>query len=410
MVQVNKGAARAAVWDRIGYACARRFRHVGTTILLAVGVASACGLAALGMLYDVEQEAAILAQDERIMKNLADSVVRGYETVMLAGTGDIARSYAERLKTVPGISDLRVLRIDGTEAFHDDSTISAVNARFGSAVFPARGNDRSPPGLDRAFPQLQRAITERTPVTYVETDASGNRTVTLLHPFPNAAACQGCHGADHSVRGVLKLTTSLAETQGLIRQTRIKALALVAGVLAAMLALTFTLVKVVVVRRIEAVDQAMNAILCGEFATRAPEQGRDELSAMARSFNQMVENVLDTSARAREEQSLAKALLETDEYGIVIANRQNDVVLVNPAAERILGKGVMRIMADGLRNLFHDPEFMLRWERSDSQLSEDIRCGDGTLRAGVSRIRGEDQNVSWTIVKFRGMPGALRPI
>lgn len=373
--------------------------------MAAVGIATACGLGALWILYDVEQEATVLAHGERTMTNLTNSVINGYETLMALGSVEFVQAYAARLKTVQEITDLRVMRIDGDEAFRDNRTISEVNSLLGTARFNARQQEDSVPVLPAASPELRRVVADRSPVTYFGTDTAGNRTMTLLHPLLNAPVCQGCHGGGDEIRGVLKLTLSLADMDRAVRKTRTAALALVAVVLALMLAMTYALIRVVVVRRVKGVAGAMDAIVSGDYAARVPEHGRDELSDMARSFNRMVETVLASSGRACEEQSLTKALVDSAEDGILIADRNNDVVAVNHIAVRLLGKSALRIMADGLSGPFARLARLPSGERQGPEIG--VRVGEwgNASRVEMHRVRGEDQSVNWTVIRMRGESG-----
>lgn len=374
--------------------------------MAAVGIATACGLGALWILYDVEQEATVLAQGERTMTNLTNSVINGYETLMALGSVEFVQAYAARLKTVREITDLRVMRIDGDEAFRDNRTISEVNSLLGTARFNARQQEDSVPVLPAASPELRSVVADRSPVTYFGTDTAGNRTMTLLHPLLNAPVCQGCHGGGgDGIRGVLKLTLSLADMDRAVRKTRTAALALVAVVLALMLAMTYALIRVVVVRRVEGVAGAMDAIVSGDYAARVPEHGRDELSDMARSFNRMVETVLASSGRACEEQSLTKALVDSAEDGILIADRNNDVVAVNDIAVQLLGKSAVRIMADGLTGPFAHLARLPSGERQGTEIGVRVGKWGNETRVEMHRVRGDDQSVNWTVIRMRGKSG-----
>ncbi len=395
---------RGAV-DRAIRRFATGFRRLSSAIMVAVGIATACGLGALWILYDIGQEATALAQVERTMTNLTGSVITGYETLMALGSAEIVQGYAARLKTVPEISDLRVLRVDGSEAFRDNRTISEVNSLLGTARFNARTREDSVPVLETASPELGRVVADGSPATYFGTDTAGNRTVTLLHPLLNAPICQGCHGGGSQIRGVLKLTLSLAEMDRAVRKTRTEALALVALALGLMLAMTYALIRVAVVRRVKGVADAMDAIVSGDYAARVPEQGRDELSDMARSFNRMVETVLASSGKACDEQSLTKALIDSAEDGILIADRDNDVVAVNHVAVRLLGKSAMRIMAEGLSGPLVRLAHSAAGERGKPETGVYVGDAGNALRVEMHRVRGDDQSVNWTVIRMRGESG-----
>lgn len=376
--------------ERIASFVGALFRHVSVTILLAVGIAAVCGLGALWLLHGLDQDAELIEHNERTMQKLSESVVRGLESVMLQGSANAVESYAERLKTVRGISDLRVLRTDGVEAFHDNKTIGAVNARLGTTAFPP--HQRSAPAAAAArLPveqkQLSRAVREKRPVSYYETDASGYRVMTLLHPLLNEGACQSCHGADHAVRGVLKVTTSLAAVEQAIESKRAKTLAALSVALVAILLLTHALLQAIVVRRVQRISGAMNAIVLGNYSTRVPDRDRDELGEMARCFNRMAENLLAASSQLNEKQDMMTAVLRGAHDGIVIADAKGDIVMVNAAAEQLLGKASGQIYKGGLPNLLDNPALIQSWRASLGDVAEEISYRHKPLQVYISRIR-----------------------
>ena len=391
---------------RVGSFVGGLFRRVSVTILLAVGIAAGCGLGALWALYGAEQDAALTAQNERIMHKLSEAVIRGLEAVMLQGVAEAVDRYAERLKTVQGIADLRVLRTDGAEAFRDNQTVAAVNAHLGTLAF--QPHERAAPG--RAYtlssPHFDQAVKTRQPVSYYETDEHGFRVMTVLLPMLNAQACQACHGGGaHAVRGVLKVTASLDSTDRAIEATRHKTLAALAGALAVILALTYALLNAVVVRRVQRVSDAMHAIVLGDYSTRVPEGDRDELGDMARSFNRMAENLLAASSQLNQRQDVMSAVLRGAHDGIVIADSKGNIIMANAAAEQLLTKPSQLIYKGGLARIFDNPALIQGWRGSLGDVAEEITYRGRPLQVYISRIRALDKADLGMAVLMRDISG-----
>lgn len=395
-----RAPALAGVGPRIG----GLFRSVTVTILLVVGLAAGSGLAALWVLYGMEQQVILQEQNERTMRKLTESIIRGLESAMLQGSADAFYNYAERVKTVNGIADLRVLRRDGVEAFHDSRTIAAVNARLGTAAFKAPARDSEPP-FTLSSPHLELAVKEKDAVSYYETGVRGVRLMTVLHPLANAQACHGCHGHDHAVRGVVMVTTSLGSTDRAVRDVRYKTLAVLAAALAGILVLTYAMLRVVVVRRVKAVSDAMHTIVLGDYSTRVPECSRDELGDMARSFNRMAENLLVSSSQLNEKQDFMAAVLRGAHDGVVVADRKGDIIMVNAAAEQLLGKRAKDIHAGGLRKLFDNAALMQGWCESLGDVAEEITYRDKPLNVYISRIRALNRTDLGMAVLMRDISG-----
>ena len=56
-------------------------------------------------------------------------------------TADIAQAFADNLKHVTGVSEVRIMRTNGLEAFRDNKTIEDVNRRRGEETFFPRDSE-----------------------------------------------------------------------------------------------------------------------------------------------------------------------------------------------------------------------------------------------------------------------------
>jgi diguanylate cyclase (GGDEF)-like protein/PAS domain S-box-containing protein len=397
------GLGRPAL-DHVGSRLGGLFRSLSMTILLAVGIAAGCGLGALWMLYDIEQGALLKEDHERTMRKLSETVIRGLEAVMLQGSAESVYRYFESVQSVRGIAALRVLRTDGTEAFHNNRTIDLVNARLGTPAFKPTARAHVAP-FSLASPYLQRALKEADAVSYYETGAQGAHLMTVLHPLANAEACHGCHGGDHTLRGVVMVTTSLDATDRAVRGLRHKTLAVLAAALAGIVVLTYALIRLVVVRRVRTVSDAMHTIVLGDYSTRVPDSSRDELGDMARSFNRMAENLLASSSRLNEKQDFMSAVLRGAHDGIVVADRKGDIIMANAAAEQLLGKRSKEIFTGGTKKLFDNAALMRGWWESLGDVAEEVTYRGKPLQVYVSRIRALDRSDLGMALLMRDISG-----
>jgi diguanylate cyclase (GGDEF)-like protein/PAS domain S-box-containing protein len=79
---------------------------------------------------------------------------------------------------------------------------------------------------------------------------------------------------------------------------------------------------------------------------------------MGRAFNHMNENLLETYERIKEERSKLNTVIFSASTGIVVTDGSRQVVLVNRAAEEIIGRSTQEIVEHGFLNLFDDPDWM----------------------------------------------------
>jgi len=379
-------------------------QHIGRKIVLTIGPAVALGLVAIAVVHDLGEEDAIIDQHERAVRAMLESASRGLQTVMLGGYADIAQTFADNLKDVPNVVDFRILRVDGSEAFRDNKTIEAVNRRRGRDDFPHRAQEERIEILPPERSELRQTVETRQIVKYHERGCAScekpkigsdeeavtpdTRVLTMLAPIPNRPPCQKCHGGDHAVRGVIKISTSLAPILAEIHSARVQSLVVLVVVLVLVILLANFMIRRVVVKPIEKVTDAMRVAAQGDLTQQVPVFGDDELSIMAASFNKMLAQLLATYTGLQTERNKLATIILSAREGIAVTDSANRVVLVNPAAERLLGKSSDQIIREGLLKLFDDPHRMRQWlARRDGVEAELIEYNGRALSVHAATIR-----------------------
>ncbi len=348
----------------------KSFARIGHKIIAVVGIIVTLSLLALGMFYVRQQESNTLAQNERTMTKLTESVIQGLQSVMLAGYADIARGFSDRLQQVPDVTDFRILRTNGLQAFHDNATIEDVNARRGDEEFLPRDTEDAVQVLPADHPELRKVLAEDETVTYYETNSTGARFLTFLAPIRNDEGCHKCHGKEESLRGVLKLTTSLQAVQEDIRRTWVQSTVVVGLAILGTLLLTGLMIRRAVVHPIDRVTRAMVRAADGDLTQTVPVMGRDELSQMAFSFNHMTRQLMQTYTGLRNEQDKLATIILSAREGIVVTDGEGKVVLMNPAAEILVGKTMRQVVGEGFLNLLDDPEGLKNLLDRDPEIKE----------------------------------------
>ena len=323
-----------------------------------VGIATTFGLIAAISFFSHNQEQTLLRQHESSMRRLADTVSEGLQSVMVAGSADIAQAFADRLKKVPDVVEFEIIRMDGLEAFRDNKTISNVNERRGKEEFPLREAMESVRIMPADAPDLLRAIETMEPVSSYTEDAQGNRQLVFLSPLLNKSICYRCHGKAEPVRGAVRLITSLAAVEHDIWRARQESFAIFSVALIVIVMLTGYLLGRIVVNPIERVTNAMVRVSGGDLTHELPVGGHDEMGRMGESFNRMTNELRMTYRKLRKEQDKLTTVIETATEGIVVTDADGRIVLVNPAVTALLGKSTETIVAEGFSALVNDVAFM----------------------------------------------------
>src|ERR1039458_1599569 len=130
---------------------------------------------------------------------LQASVGAGFRSIMLVGKGSYVRSFINEVRTIPAVRDLRVFDREGNERF--------VN-------HPVEELGKS----------LARRALESKEVIESKQMINGEEYLVRVSPLINDKRCQGCHGTDHAVRGVVEVAASMADINAAVSKNKIYSL------------------------------------------------------------------------------------------------------------------------------------------------------------------------------------------
>lgn len=384
------------------------FDRIGNKIMAVISVVVSIALVSIGVFYSLEQERTVLAQNERTMATLTGSVIGGLQSVMLAGYADIAHQFADQLKKVPGVIDFRIARIDGIEAFHDNKTIIDVNQRRGQEYFLPRELQERIVIFPAGDPDLAKVLATKKPVARYTTGADGQSNLIFSAPIANGESCYKCHGKAEPLRGVMMLTTSLVAAERDILAGRLRAVVVVGMSLIFIMLFTGYMIGRTVVRPLKNVTDAMSQVTGGDFTRRVPQQGKDELSQMAGSFNIMSGKLEKTYADLHAERDKLHTLIASAAEGMVVTDADSEVVLVNPAATQLLNKTADQIRSEGFVNVLDDPGAMKNWLSENDRNPHLVLYKERALIVYAATIRSGSSNVVGSAALMRDVTAEKR--
>ena len=244
------------------------FTHIGSKIITTVGIIVTLSLLITMHIYNKQQEETILSQHKSTLLQLTNSTSRGLQTIMLAGYADIAQEYANQLKNTHELSEIFILRINGVEAFRDNKTIESVNEELGKEEFIIREQEQEHVILPSRHKDLRRVIHTESTLSYYETDSNNLRYLTIITPILNREKCHKCHGKEQSVRGVLKITTSLNTVIEEIEKSQNFVFLFFGIAIIIIILLTNYLIQRSIVRPVKLVTQAMSSASGGDLFSK----------------------------------------------------------------------------------------------------------------------------------------------
>ncbi|MHB8176732.1 MAG: hypothetical protein ACYDG7_09285, partial [Thermoleophilia bacterium] len=149
-------------------------------------------------IFNVRQTSvALRTQKEDSNSVLSSQVVSSIQNTMLAGKGPQATSALDNLRNVPEVDRIQVFSTRGQEVFAGN---------LGASKQP----------VSQVFSVLKSGQRTR----FYET-RNGVQYLVDVRPLPNDRACQQCHGSSNPLRGVVLVSTSMADVQSAIGREEI---------------------------------------------------------------------------------------------------------------------------------------------------------------------------------------------
>ncbi|MBF0159443.1 MAG: diguanylate cyclase [Magnetococcales bacterium] len=371
-------------------------RKLSHRILFLLGTTMLSGFLGLTLFLTHHEKQTALAQGERLLLLLSETIIEGLQTVMLSGVAESTREYIHNLEQLSDIRGVTILRNNGQEAFRDNSTIADVNHRIGVDSFTKRKLEApAVTVIHPDDPMLKRLVSvDGAAEVQYSYDADDYHLLTIYMPIRNRDSCHGCHGDDQSVRGLVKISTSMFRVEHELRKTGYSVWTAVMAVMLFILVMMYLLTVYSVVQPIERMKRAMKHVVSRENDCIIPQgDSCEEFDSMAASFNHMVTELNRYHRGLQSERQKLETIIYSAREGIVVTDQQGDVVLVNPAAEVLLGKTEARICEEDFSNLIDDPDYInasLANGRVDGSVPETVFYNDKLLNIYTAMIRTPD--------------------
>jgi adenylate cyclase len=194
---------------------------------------------------------------------LQASVGVGFRSIMLVGKGSYVRSFINDVRTIPAVLTLRVFDREGNERF-----------------------------LNRPMEEYGKSFARQAIATkgVIETNEliDGEEYLVRFSPLINDKRCQGCHGTDHGVRGVVEVAASMAEINLVIGKNKIYSLITGAITILLVWLVLRVFMKRVVVHPIGNIGDVAQRVGEGDFSVTATVRSKDEIGDLALRINEMI--------------------------------------------------------------------------------------------------------------------------
>jgi class 3 adenylate cyclase/HAMP domain-containing protein len=246
--------------------------------------------ASASTIWTIRRQSELLVEEAKIFaRRLTTAVVASIEGAMLQERPDVTRTVTQELRgRFPGGGTLTIFRTTGVEAFTDLETALEVdkNAGLAKEVLENIRKAQVKPGEKISDPLFTRAVeTLATQETLEVRD--GARFFILYQPIPNLEKCQGCHGGDHKVRAVVRVSAPMEPVFAQVRAQQRWQVAIVGLTIVVAAGLLMVAMRRVVIAPINELAVVAGRIGDGDFAAQAPAHARDEIGQLGGAFNTM---------------------------------------------------------------------------------------------------------------------------
>lgn len=292
----------------------RRLRVKVIALIVAILIA---GFGVL-LILNIRREARVLVDaNQETTRLLAASILASIESGMLEARPDIIRRLVGALKSeLRDVRQLDVYRRNGVEAFTDLETVETVDRLAGldPGVIERIRKMRREPGARIDDPLFVRAVETLTPQETYGT-VEGGRVLTLFRPLRNREKCQACHGEDHQVRGVVRISVGLDQLDAELRAARNRQLLVAALTILGVATTVVLFLGRVVLEPIGRVAATARRIGGGDFEARLAVRSRDEIGELGGVINDMADRLktvhADLEARNVELAATLQSLRES---------------------------------------------------------------------------------------------------
>lgn len=97
--------------------------------------------------------------------------------------------------------------------------------------------------------------------------------------------------------------------------------------------------------------QTSRAVAAGDLSQQTGIRRGDEIGILASSFDQMTWSLRERTRELEEEASKIRAIVESIADGVIVEDKSGQIIMMNPAAERILGSMSENFLANPVREL-----------------------------------------------------------
>jgi class 3 adenylate cyclase len=222
----------------------------------------------------------------------ADVLHQSIKNAMLPGEAPLVVSLFTDIQTISPMFAIGLYRRDGVVAFSDNSTVDMVNKNLGIQIFQPKTAmlEGKPIKADDSY--FKSSVEERKPVWFQHKGYS-NVYLTIYRPLLNLPKCTGCHGEDHTVRGVIAIQADMTPTVEQARNNIIIALSIFVGVVMILFLILSLFLRRTIITPVKLIGHVCSEVTRGNFREKVFIKAKDEIGDLGNKINTMVDGLYE---------------------------------------------------------------------------------------------------------------------
>jgi adenylate cyclase len=217
----------------------------------------------------------------------------GIKSAMLPGNAPDAVQLLGDVRDENPAYEVGLFRADGVEAFSDNSTITEVNRNIGKTRFAERTVlPATVLRIGARDPLFAQSVSQARRMT--SSDNTKDRSaLTIYSPLLNLPKCTRCHGADHTVRGVIRIRYDITPLVAQQRTSLLVSSGIFVGAVMLLTLLLTAYMRRAVISPVKLIGDACLAVTRGQFDARVAVRSNDEIGVLGDTINEMVQGLYE---------------------------------------------------------------------------------------------------------------------
>jgi PAS domain S-box-containing protein len=292
--------------------------EAGLAVGITLAVAVACGLGTY--FYSLRHYQSLLVTARNNARAQGELIRVALEHQMMENDRSLIDKMIRSFGGEPGVVSVMLLDRDGHARFSSSPQEASSDLSIESPTCQAC----------HRFPPQERASSR-----VIETaDHTLLRTVV---PIWNRERCQSCHDPANKINGILIVDLDAAGIRATMnRDLRWMGVGSGAMILVLIGAIG-SVVRIVVMRRLQRFETVARHIAAGELDRRVPEDGSDTVSWLAHEFNMMADSTTGLLSQVRDERERLETVINSIDDAIVVLDPERKVIAANDAFLRRAG-------------------------------------------------------------------------